>query len=158
MRATHSERSTGRCRSTATGCAASGFIFLQLLGLSSAEEFDTPEVPSASSTLSVLAVVLAAGLVAFGEANSCLCDRFSLSFCLCLFVCLCLVLCHSFSTLSRPSLSPLLLFCPCLPLCSLSQLHPSLSAAQSMLIVWYAGVLSMGSAAEEAPAEVSAAD
>ena len=153
MRATHSERSTGRCRSTATGCAASGFIFLQLLGLSSAEEFDTPEVPSASSTLSVLAVVLAAGLVAFGEAINCLCDRFSLSFCLCLFVCLCLVLCHSFSHSVPPPY-----VCLPLPAPLFFVSTAPLSAAQAMLIVWYAGVLSLGSAAEGAPAKVSAAD
>ena len=63
-KATHPERSTSGCRSTARG-----FIFLQLLGLGSArEDFDTSELPSASSTLSMLAVVLVAGLMAFGEA------------------------------------------------------------------------------------------
>ena len=53
-------------RSTATRFATSGFIFLQLLGLGSAEEF-SEALPSASSTLSVLALVLVAGLVVFGE-------------------------------------------------------------------------------------------
>jgi hypothetical protein len=69
-KATQPERSTGRCRSTATGSATSAFVFSQLLGLGSAK-IDNPELPSPSSALSVVAVVLVAGLVVFGEA--CLC-------------------------------------------------------------------------------------
>ena len=64
--ATQTREPTSRCRSTATRFATSGFIFLQLLGLGSAEEF-SEALPSASSTLSVLALVLVAGLVVFGE-------------------------------------------------------------------------------------------
>ena len=64
--ATQTRQPTSRCRSTATRFATSGFIFLQLLGLGSAEEF-SEDLPSASSTLSVLALVLVAGLVVFGE-------------------------------------------------------------------------------------------
>ena len=67
-KATRLERSTGRCRSTATGSATSAFIFSQLLGLGSAEEFHISDLPSPSSALSVLGIMLAVGLVAFGEA------------------------------------------------------------------------------------------
>ena len=67
-KATQSERSTGRCNFTATGCATSAFIFFQLLGLSSADKLDgSAAVPSPSSALPVVAVLLIAGLVAFGE-------------------------------------------------------------------------------------------
>ena len=67
-KATQPERSTGRCRSTATGSVTSAFFFSQMLGLGSAET-NSPELPSRSTALSVLAVVLVvAGLVVFGEA------------------------------------------------------------------------------------------
>ena len=137
--ATQSGQPTSRCRSTATGSAASGFIFLQLLGLGSAEEFDTSELPSATSTLSVLAIALAAGLVTFGEASLSLLFTIVLS----LPLCLCLVFCHwlVFCQILSLSVPPISVSTPLfLPLCSLpaSQVHPtlsdSLSAAQTMLI------------------------
>lgn len=64
-KATWPERSTGLCRSTVSGSATSAFFFSQLLALGSAEK-NSPELPSRSSALSVLAVVLVAGLVVFG--------------------------------------------------------------------------------------------
>ena len=67
-KATQRERSTGRYHFTAMGRASSAFIFSQLLGLGSAEQIDSLELPSRASTLSVLALVLGAALVAFGEA------------------------------------------------------------------------------------------
>ena len=67
-KATQPERSASRCRSTATGSATSALVFSQLLGLGSAEEFHNSELPSPSSALSVVAVVLVAGLVVFGDA------------------------------------------------------------------------------------------
>ena len=67
-KATQPQRLTGRCRSTATGSATSALFFSQLLGLGSAKEFRNSELPSPSSALSVLAVILIVGLVAFGEA------------------------------------------------------------------------------------------
>ena len=66
-KATQPERSTGRCRSTATRSATSAFFFSQLLGLGSAEELRHSELPSPSS-LSVLGIVLGIGLVVLGEA------------------------------------------------------------------------------------------
>ena len=63
-KATQPERSTGRCRSTATGSVTSAFFFSQMLGLGSAES-NSPELPSPPSDLSV---ILLAGLVVFGEA------------------------------------------------------------------------------------------
>ena len=66
-KATQPERSTGRCRSTATRSATSVFFFSQLLGLGSAEELRHSELPSPSS-LSVLGIVLGIGLVVLGEA------------------------------------------------------------------------------------------
>ena len=71
-KATHPARSFGRCRSMATS-ATTAFFVLQLLGFSSADEFDTQESPSSSSTLMVLAVMLAAGLVVLGEAHCFVC-------------------------------------------------------------------------------------
>ena len=120
-KATKPERSTGRCRFTATGSATSAFVFSQLLGLGSAEEFHNSELPSPSSALSVLAVVLVAGLVGFGEAN---------------WLC---------SSVSAPG--PL-----SLPLISLSAQH------RQCRFVCCAGVMSLGSAAEEVPSEVSISD
>jgi len=67
-KATQPERSTGRCRSTATRSATSAFFFSQLLGLGSAEELRHSELPSPSSALSVLGIVLGIGLVVLGEA------------------------------------------------------------------------------------------
>ena len=78
-KATHPARSIGRCRSMATTSATTAFFFLQLLGFSSAEEFDIQESPSSSSILSVLAMILAAGFVVFGEAHWFPCDPFSVS-------------------------------------------------------------------------------
>lgn len=66
---TQPERSTGRCRSTGTRSATSAFLFSQLLELGSAEEFRTSELPSPSSTLSVLGIMLGVGLVVIGEAH-----------------------------------------------------------------------------------------
>jgi hypothetical protein len=63
---TQPERSTGRCRSTGTRSAISAFLFSQLLELGSAEEFRTSELPSPSSTLSVLGIMLGVGLVVIG--------------------------------------------------------------------------------------------
>ena len=68
-KASQPQRSTGRCRSTATGSATSAFFFSQLLGLGSAEEFRNSEPPSLSSALSVLGIMLGVGLVVFGEAH-----------------------------------------------------------------------------------------
>ena len=68
-KATHPARSIGRCRSMATSSATTAFFFLQLLGFSSAEEFDIQEPPNSSSILSVLAVILVAGFAVFGEAH-----------------------------------------------------------------------------------------
>ena len=83
-KATQPEPSTVGCRFTATGSATSAFVFSQLLGLGSAEEFHNSELPSPSSALSVLAVVLVAGLVGFGEANwLCFSGSASLVLCLC---------------------------------------------------------------------------
>lgn len=65
-KATQPERSTGRCRSTATRSATSAFFFSQLLGLGSAEELRHSELPSPSSALSVLGIVLGIGLVVLG--------------------------------------------------------------------------------------------
>ena len=67
-KASKPERSTGRCRSTATGSATGAFLFSQMLGLGSAEEFHNSELSSPPSALSVLGIMLAVGLVAFGEA------------------------------------------------------------------------------------------
>ena len=120
--ATQPERSTGRCRFTATGSATSAFVFSQLLGLGSAEEFHNSELPSPSSALSVLAVVMVAGLVGFGEANW---------------------LCFS--------------GCAPGPL-SLPLIAHFLSAQHRRRFVCCAGVMSLGSAAEEVPSEVSTSD
>ena len=66
-KASQPQRSTGGCRSTATGSVASALIFSQMLGLGSAES-NSPELPSPPSDLLVLAVILVAGLVVVGEA------------------------------------------------------------------------------------------
>ena len=71
-KATQRERSTGRYHFTAMGRASSAFIFSHLLGFGSAEDSSSPELqtsPSNSSALSVLTVVLIAGLVALGETH-----------------------------------------------------------------------------------------
>ena len=66
-KASHPERSTGRCCSTATRSAASTFIFSQMLRSSAAEEFNTAEIHSSSSTLWIFAVAVVAGFVVLGE-------------------------------------------------------------------------------------------
>ena len=70
-KATQRERSTGRYHFTAMGRASSAFIFSHLLGFGSAEDSSSQELPSPSnsSALSVLTVVLIAGLVALGETH-----------------------------------------------------------------------------------------
>ena len=67
-KAAQPERSTGRCRSKATGRATVLFFLFQLLGLSSAETLDPPELPASPSSVSVWAVLLIIGLLLFGEA------------------------------------------------------------------------------------------
>ena len=67
-KAAHPERSTGRCRSKATGRATVLFFLFQLLGLSSAETLDPLELPASPSSVSVWAVLLIIGLLLFGEA------------------------------------------------------------------------------------------
>ena len=86
-KATHPARSIGRCRSMATTSATTAFLFLQLLGFSSADEFDIQEPPSSSSILSVLAMILAAGFVVFGEAHWLPCDSFISAFTCLFFLC-----------------------------------------------------------------------
>ena len=67
-KAAHPERSTGRCRSKATGRATILFFLFQLLGLSSAETLAHPELAPSPSSVSVWAVLLIIGLLLFGEA------------------------------------------------------------------------------------------
>ena len=66
-KAAHPERSTGRCRSKTTGRATILCFLFQLLGLSSAETLDPPELPASPSSVSVWAVLLIVGLLLFGE-------------------------------------------------------------------------------------------
>ena len=130
LKASHPERSTGRCRSTATRSAASTFIFSQMLRSSAAEEFNTAEMHSSSSTLWIFAVAVVAGFVVLGEACQ-----------------LTLVLPLSLRLLTSVSVSASLIDRPAL-YCKYG----------SCRFVWCAGVVSMGNAAGEVPTEVSAAN
>ena len=110
-KAAHPERSTGRCRSNATG-RATGLCFLfQLLGLSSAEKLDPPELPASPSSVSVWAVLLIVGLLLFGEA----CFLYSVfpHYSVCIALCLPLSV---YPSASLPILSPFLCSSTTVPL------------------------------------------
>ena len=88
-----------------TTTATTAFLFLQLLGFSSADEFDIHESPNSSSVLSVLAVILVAGFVVFGEAHwlsvwICFPMTFSFSVTFCALPSSVLHICPSFLTAS----------------------------------------------------------
>ena len=96
LRATHPERSTGRCRSTARS-AASTFIFSQMLRSSTAEELNKAEMQhSSSSNLCIFAVAVIAGLLVFGELISCLYTHVTLPLPLCSSLSLSLSLCAKY--------------------------------------------------------------